>query len=149
MLDAVFLNSVQLGLTPDEPPLEFATDMAESVESSASRGSTLLCPWLTAVRSSTHWNNLVAALRESVITQAQAEQIAKLLKVRELWARSYELYIARRSTDRVLKHQMGVECSESAQIGSILVYNYWQDGDFDAIQAELDTILRRLGWLMI
>ena len=146
-LDAVFLNSIQINRPPDDPPLEFASDMAEATQDSAGQEGTLLCPWLAAVRRSTHWKNLVAVLNEPSISKGQAEQIKKLLNVRELWARSYELYISRRDSERGIGTQMDVECRDSALIGSVLVHNYWQGEDFDSIAAECDTIFRRLGWL--
>ena len=121
--------------------------MAEAVEGTTSQGATLLCEWLRNVRGSAHHLGLLRALSERTITQGQADQIRKLLKPRELWARSYELFIGLRCSDEEVRQRMTAERHERAQIGSTVVYNYWQAGDFDAVEGSIEQAFRRLGWL--
>jgi hypothetical protein len=146
-LDAVFLNSAQLGASPDDPPWEYATDMAEAVEGTPDAGETLLCDWLSSVRVTSNHLNLARALREPTISQGQADQIKKLVKSRELWARCYELFIAIRCSDKEVRRKMAAERHEFAQIGSTVVYSYWQPGDFDAVEGSIEQAFMRLGWL--
>jgi hypothetical protein len=147
VLDAVFLNSIQVGANPSDPPWKYSTDMAEAAVGTPEEGETLLCDWLDSVRSSSHWLNLDRALSESTITTGQAEQIKKLLKVRELWARSYELFVALRCSEESVRERMNSERQECAQIGSSVVYNYWQAEDFNRIEMSIEQVFRRLGWL--
>jgi hypothetical protein len=42
VLDGVFLNTVESGGNPAEPPLEFASDIAESLEGTARQGASIL-----------------------------------------------------------------------------------------------------------
>ena len=146
-LDAVFLNSIQVGASVIEPPLEYASDMAEAAENAPQQGRSLLCGWWSAVRRSHHFQSLVDSLRESEITPAQAFEIEKLLKARELWARSYELFIARQSSARLIASQMDVECSDRVRIGSVVTHNYWQDADFSPVEAELWNLFEKIGWM--
>ncbi|CAN5519458.1 hypothetical protein BH11ARM2_BH11ARM2_23440 [soil metagenome] len=148
VLDGSFLNSVQTGASPTVPPGFYASDMAERVKGTELEGSTLLCGWFSAIRASAHPQALQRALAEDEMTDAMAKEIRKLLRVRELWARSYELFVARRHPGSVLAAEMGVECNDSTQIGSIVVTNYWMDDDFSPIEVEIERLLRRLGWLM-
>jgi hypothetical protein len=43
---------------------------------------------------------------------------------------------------------MDVESSRSVTIGGVRIYNYWQGSDFDGVEMEIETIFRRLGWLI-
>jgi hypothetical protein len=146
-LDAVFLNSVQFAVGPNDAPADYASDLAEVAEGTKDQGRTLLCGWLSAVRTTSHYRSIVETRGLEVITSGQAEQLRKLLRVRELWARSYELFIARRHPRSKIGREMNIECKDRAQIGSNVVYNYWQARDFDEVDAEIEQIFARLGWL--
>lgn len=142
-LDAVFLNSIQVpGKTPDYPPDDYSSDMALAKDSDRD----LLSGWLGAVQSTQHFQNLIMALTEDGLTPLLAGEIKKLLNVRELWARSYELYICNRHKGTDIDRQMGVECSEAAYVGSLIINNYWQGSDFNNVEDEIGKLFRRLGW---
>ena len=84
----------------------------------------------------------------ATVTEPLKQEIRKLLKVRELWARSYELFIWRRHPGSALDAIKSVECGESARVGSTTIHNYWQDDDFNPIEQEIEAVFRRLGWLI-
>jgi hypothetical protein len=141
-IDAVFLNSVQGYGTPSDPYLYFGSNLAEQDPNS------LLSDWLAAVQASNYWTNLQSALKESTITKGQAAEIQKLLKVRECWARSYEMFIAYRKSGTSLSKQMDNERKQSVTIGGTTVQNYWQGNDFDPIQVCIEEAFKKIGWLL-
>jgi hypothetical protein len=147
-LDGAFLNSVQFGGSPSDPPIEYASDYAERAEGTVLEGETLLCAWLASVRASNYCKALAGALSTPSTAPATSNQISKLLSVRELWARSYELFVCRRHPKSTLADEMRVECSDSIRIGQFTVHNYWQDDDFEDVEHEIEQIFRRLGWLI-
>jgi hypothetical protein len=147
-LDSSFLNYVQAGGSPKIPPYAYASDIAQDLATRPAQGSSLLCGWLRAVRNSNYHRDLSLAMAEENASLAQKVEISKLIKVRELWARSYELFICRRHPKSRIAEQMSVECGESAQIGKVLAFNYWQGHDFDEADLEIENVFRRLGWLI-
>jgi len=148
VLDAVFLNSVQLGGSPSDPPFEYATDIAEELEATDRKGTSLLCSWLAKVRTSQYHQNLKALSAAHELPPSLAVEVRKLLKVRELWARSYELFVCRRHPGSSLAHEIDVECMDSVTFGGFTAHNYWQGDDFNGVESEIETVFRRLGWLI-
>jgi hypothetical protein len=80
--------------------------------------------------------------------EALKTEIRKLLKVRELWARSYELFICRWHSRSDLAEGMSVECGKSARVGDLTIHNYWQGDDFLEIEHEIEEVFRKIGWLI-
>ncbi len=146
VLDGVFLNSVQFGDDPLDPPLQFASDLAKGIDGFRDEDTDLLRPWWVAVQASTHHKILLQADDRLESKSPVSKEVKILLKVRELWARSYELYICRRHKGESINEQMVVECSHNHWVGELQVFNYWQGSDFDDVEQEIDRLFRRLSW---
>jgi hypothetical protein len=144
-IDGVFLNSVEMGCAVSSYPTPYASDIAATAGVS---GGLLLSGWLEAVQRSNNYQALRAVQAMPNLPEKLEEAINYLLSVREMWARSYELFIARRHPDTVLSAEMDRETHERAEIAGSVVYNYWQGNDFDQIDQEIEQVFRRIGWLM-
>lgn len=70
--------------------------------------------------------------------------VAELLDPVEAWARSYAQYVARRSGDERLR--AGIDAFRT-RLSTGVYYPYqWEESDFDAIDATIEGLFRRLGW---
>ena len=141
-IDGVFLNSAQGFGTPDDPYPSFGSELAEKDV------TTLLGHRLAAVSASTYCRSLKRALAERSLAAGQAQEILKLLGVRECWARSYEMFVAYRNPGTALARQMDVERGLWTQIGGVVVHNYWQRDDFEEVEVCIVRIFEKLQWLM-
>jgi hypothetical protein len=86
-------------------------------------------------------------VRESTAIRILARLVGPedyLMRFEELWARSYVQWIAIRSGDPTLLHQV-VESRESRPADPIF-YGQWDAADFDPIGDAIDRLFRRLGW---
>jgi hypothetical protein len=143
VLDGVFLNSIQGHGTPLVPSVQFASDIAEDDRSSSS----LLAGWWEAVKASGHYESISKARKQEGVGQPIQKVLDNLLKARELWARCYEMFIARRTSSLQIAGNMAQERGLSAPVGEVTVYNYWQGNDFDEIDVSMSELFERLTWL--
>jgi len=148
VLDGAFLNCIDLGGSPSDPPFEYASDLADNPRLAKNPIAPLLTNWFVAVQTSSYHRCLTKSAVEDDVSEPIQWQIRKLLRVRELWARSYEPFICRRNPKSKIAAQMDVECRDSALVGGARVHNYWQGNDFDSVENEIEIIFRRLGWLI-
>lgn len=61
----------------------------------------------------------------------------------ELWARSYAQYIARRSGNAAMLHELG---AVRRRVSGLYLPEQWDDDDFEPIAAAIDELLTQLGW---
>lgn len=120
-------------------------------ESFASRqasdwGKGPLAGWWKSVEKSEAYSKLLRGLERAQRFEDQATRedavkyVEYLLKPEELWARSYNQYIANRVGDTRTLAQL--DDSDPATQGII----QWKQDDFETIQAEIDQMMRSRGW---
>lgn len=82
----------------------------------------------------------IVKLRSKAKTHEAISYYDYLLQPREIWARSYAQYIAKKSGDPILMDQL--------QTLKELPYPMqWSDDDFDGVSGEIDTLFKELKWL--
>ena len=65
-----------------------------------------------------------------------------LLNPKELWARSYAQYIAKKSGNATMLAQLDSVRNSDPFYGS----RQWQDADFEAIASAIDALFKDKGW---
>ncbi|MBU4460304.1 MAG: hypothetical protein KJ579_07035, partial [Verrucomicrobia bacterium] len=99
----------------------------------ASEKSPAFAAWRSAVDKS--------AAVATMLQAAPPAQVAYYKSYREMWARSYAQFIAMKSQDQ----RMLVELSKTLnEYGS---WRQWAAGDFAAVAAEIEKILKAEGWM--
>ncbi len=105
----------------------------------ASTQAPYFATWRTAVNQSRFVQSLRQLLRSP---NADKRFILYLLDGRELWARSYQQWVALRSQDPDLSQVL-----ELWRTGDATSHNgIWPDAEFGPIAQEIDRIMERLGW---
>jgi hypothetical protein len=69
-----------------------------------------------------------------------------LMDVRELWARSYSQYIARKSGDKAINDQLDTELTGIDQ-AKVKYRAQWMDDDFAKLAEAVEEVLMKLGWM--
>lgn len=120
----------------------------------------LLSPWRAAVRGSDAVQRLGRLWRftedrtqeaqtveagDRVRYQAEHRHIEYLLQTEELWARSYAQFIAVKSAHPDLREQLGR--LRVRPVRQLYYGSQWDDEDFLPIQAEIEAVFRRQGWM--
>lgn len=122
----------------------------------ASVRSGIMSEWRDAVMSSEAVTNLralssVRALEALDVSGIMVEipinkkYVNYLLKKEEIWARSYAQYIAANSSDFYLELQLAERIN--AFKGRVYT-SQWNDKDFEPIATAIDTLFRKLGWIL-
>ena len=123
----------------------------------ASENSPTLAPWREAVKKSQAVQTLgyfsdpaVSTIRVTQRDGSVVEYlvdktyVAYLLRVKELWARSYAQYIATESRHPAIMQQLE---AERERPGSGIYYpKHWNKADFQPIRTEITILLRSLRW---
>lgn len=112
----------------------------------AADASSQLARWRTAVRSS-RAHAIVNALSKSTTLPAEVTAYAAYaIRDIELWARSYQQFIALRSRDAALLQALDAHRRRPPG-GKLYIPTYWDDDDFAPIAAAIEKLFRRLGWI--
>lgn len=110
----------------------------------ASANATRLAAWRTAVRNTEAVHSLARLQAQKRLT-VDRRQLAYLLRIQEIWARSYAQYIALQSGDQELAQQL-----EALLIGqrraTIPVMEQWEMDDFAPVADAMDRLFSDLGW---
>jgi hypothetical protein len=94
---------------------------------------------LKTVRNS-HAIRVLEQKRSKAGNSRQRAYLAYLLKDQEVWARAYAQFVAERSSNLLLKTQL--LSATAAEEG-----RQWTQEDFAPIDAEIETMFNKLGWL--
>jgi hypothetical protein len=70
-----------------------------------------------------------------------------LLDPREIWARSYEQFIASSCHSVALQREFAEQMLECIALGGRSLYTYWRDEDFAPISAEIVRLFALRGWM--
>jgi hypothetical protein len=95
--------------------------------------------WFRAVSSSDAYKNLISA-RNDPGRPLPLNNIDYFLSRRELWARTYEQYVAVKTGDRIVRDQM----DDYARMYK--GFPYWSEQDFKPIEAAIDNLFTSLQW---
>jgi hypothetical protein len=101
----------------------------------------LFADWLAAVERS----EAVQNIRQRARTGYNRKYANYLLRVREMWARSYAQWVAVRSGDAKLLQQLELIRRKGASAEQRP--SQWEDADFEAIAREIDALFRKIGWM--
>jgi hypothetical protein len=74
------------------------------------------------------------------------ERVRRLLSAEEVWARSYAQFIAIRSDHAALRN--GLDAMRSRKSDGVYLPRQWDDDDFVEIDAAIESLFRRLGWIV-
>lgn len=135
-----FLDHQAFGTTP-----EFASEL----------DSPVLVNWRQAVSASLAITALrqMASRKSIVVSQPDGDAfvhlvdstyVDHLLRLRELWARSYAQYVATRSNDPVMRARLDRE--RVRKLGMPYYPEQWEDDDFAPIAEAFDELLKINGW---
>jgi len=69
------------------------------------------------------------------------------LSTHEQWARSYAQYIATKSGNEKLLHQLD-SIRNGANVSPIRKSSQWQDNDFEKISKSIDNLFSKVGWIL-
>ena len=75
----------------------------------------------------------------------QKSYVDYLLESEELWARSYTQFITTKSGNSELREQLNRLRDRPAR--SLYYWEQWDDDDFLPVLAEIEAVLRQLGWM--
>lgn len=101
----------------------------------ATRTSVVVDKWRTAVQ------NTATVKRLAAESTAGSSFATYLVDERELFARSYAQYIARKTGDEVLVRQLNLMSPQTRD-------SRWSDQEFEPIAAAFDELFGDLGWLI-
>jgi hypothetical protein len=104
---------------------------------------TVLTEWRRAVGRS----RAVQTLRELVVASDAAvrNRAARLFEAEELWARSYVQFVTTRSRDTRL--QLSLNAQRRRDANALYFPRQWEDDDFAEIDAAIERLFWRLGWI--
>ena len=108
-----------------------------------SRQGEELAAWRLSVARSQAMVDLIE-MAESGSDLVDQTHVAALLDPVEAWARSYAQYIVDRSGSSSLRASLLAFRTRSP--GTVYYPQQWEDDDFEAIDASIEDVFRRLGW---
>ena len=128
--------------------LDFAA-LGEVNEFGSVAGVPELAAWRRACEHSLGYQRLAAAVARlaGALPPSQVAERVRLeqpLEPEEAWARSYAQYVAMKSGDPDLLN--GLVAARTPEPGRVYHLLQWDDDDFRAIAAAIDTLFLRLGW---
>lgn len=97
--------------------------------------------WYSAVEQSAAWRRLQRESINPALHSYDVDEIKYNLEVRELWARSYQQYIANSVASPLLIQRIDAIRSSPGWGND----TYWDEADFAAIRAEIDSLFRGRG----
>jgi hypothetical protein len=139
-LDAVFLVSASNMGRIEGPVTLYASQYAAS-----DRG--VLVNWLQSVLATSAVQDLRQLRASFAFMSDEWHELAYLIDVRELWARSYEQFIGSNAKDDDLKAQFLQASQRESQVGGRKIRVYWTQEDFRPVEREMKRLLESLGWM--
>jgi hypothetical protein len=141
VLDAIFLVHAG-GLGRIQGPI---TRYASEYGSGFSRGP--LFDWFDAVLKTRPLHELRAA-RQAMNFGSDVYEIAQYyLDAKEIWARSYEQFIAQKTDNRAVRSEFREKRLLTRQIGDAEIRVYWTHSEFAPIAQEIEAVFRMIGWM--
>ncbi len=111
----------------------------------SSAGASLLSEWTTAVAASERVRRLESALQtESERNSSFAMRNRYVLRLTELWARSYCQYVALKSGDVEVGRRLDLINIKLA--GGSVVRSHWDRTDFESILNAIDALFWEMQW---
>jgi hypothetical protein len=127
--------------------LDFAAFGAPGTYASAS-GVNDFATWRDAClasRAVRELHRVIDHVRSSLGADAdRVRRLQRFLDIEELWARGYAQYVAVQSGDPALL--TALDAFRTRPIGPLYYPLQWDDGDFSAIGAAIEAMIRRQGW---
>lgn len=109
------------------------------------RGIIEMQGWREAVLASNAYKNLKDIFDHGFLVGAQSDYVAEFMMERELFSRSYVQYIAQRSENGVLLHQL--DCILKRDVNR-LISTQWTKDDFMLISKEIDKLFGSKYWTL-
>jgi len=159
-------KDIRLSLNASRPELTTVHEIGHFLDNAglgnpqdlASFADPVLDPWRAAVMNSRAYADLIRLHQAAAIvvmhpTRGQIriplprQVLTYLLNPAELFARSYAQYIATKSGDPTLLHQLAAErIWWYPMAGVVPIPIQWDPADFAPIEAALEAVIRGLGW---
>ena len=139
-LDDLFLNSLHGFGTLDNPYRFSASELAFLGDDD------LLQDWFQAVKGTEKYQTLLDVRRKSN-TVEQFDLLAYFTSAVEIWARSYEQFIATNCQNREIKVEFQRQKRDQLQTFSGGVRLYWTNKDFVPINRAMKMLFRSIGWM--
>ena len=136
-LDALFLNSVS-GYT-------LSQGEASLIAADARKG--VLRDWFSVAFQSPPVKAFYEVLRHSPVDSIDYLDASYYIDPAEVWARSYEQFIAQNCKDLHAKEEFSLKRRTKIDFGEAKLRVYWTYQEFVPIQTEIRKALHSIGWL--